>query len=618
MSDIIKERVYDAKIVQPQEKYAIQRGAVSINNAPFRAIASTQSQSSFNIQVPSLNLFVDRNLEWEAGCDFQLQVSVPAGAVPAGDTPALVFGRDVAFCANPLMSLISTLTATINDTSTTVNLADVLIAVSRLTDNDTNNLAKTSPYMLDKYALYKTATGAVNNPLSSYYEARYDEVGNGAFQGVSFLNPNTSDPLVGNGTYADGGETIPFKNGVPMLTGTTADPAVLLTTFRVAVRLNATEPITLSPFIFNSECSESVGLFGVNNIQLIMNYGSSLVSRVLRNAPNAATITRTISNVQFLGSNPWNSSTINVVSLTPSLDLPLPSKSIVPYLEYPRFITTGLQTVAPGARTVLRSQTITLPVIPDMLVIFAKPQSYGDYAAVGADPLITGNEQGDWFFPPVSLNVNFDNFSGLMSTMSRTQLYKMSVENGLRMDYNSWAGKGRVVNAKTTVQDGANVQLVGGMLVLRFGKNIALQTGSAPGVVGSWTIQLNMEIENTFNRTVAPELSIMTVNSGFFESQSGSSRVIRGIVSESEVNSAPNASPLTTNAMERLVGGGFFSKLGTALGKAGELAGKAMENPAIRGAVEKGAKMGYDHLKKKMSGKGSTTGGRARLHALRE
>jgi len=619
MSDVIKERVYDARIIQPQEKYAINKGAISVNNAPFRAIASTQSQASFNIQVPSLNLFVDRGFEWDANCDFQFNVVIDATvAPPALESPVVVFGRDVAFAPNPLMSLISTLTATINNTSVTVNLADVLVVVSRLTDTAENNLSKTSPYMLDKYALYNTSTGAINNNIGSYYEARYEEVPNGAFQGVQFLNPNNSRPLSGNGNYDVGAQTYTYTNGIPNVVNIVGTEDRLLT-YPLAVRLTATEPLVLSPFIFNSECSDSVGLFGVNNIQIIMNFGSNLVSRVLRNATNGSAQGRTVSNVQFLTADPWQAgSTINVISLTPSLDVPLPSKSVIPYLEYPRFITGGLGSIAPGTTATLRSQTITLPVVPDMLVIYCTPQGYVNYAEDAPLPAITSNEQGDWFLPCKKLNINFDNFSGLMSTMSTTQLYKMSVQNGLRMDYNSWSGKGRVVNPKTETASGGNVQLVGGFLVVRFAKDIALQTGTAPGVVGSFTLQLNVDVENTFSREISPQLSIMTVNSGFFETQAGSSRVIRGVVSESEVNSAPNASPLTTSAMERLVGGGFFSKLGTALGKAGELAGKAMENPAIRSAVEKGAKMGFDHLKKKMSGKGSTTGGRARLHALRE
>lgn len=41
-------------------------------------------------------------------------------------------------------------------------------------------------------------------------------------------------------------------------------------------------------------------------------------------------------------------------------------------MEYPRYITTGLSQIASGKTDVAQSQTITLPQIPDLLVIFAK------------------------------------------------------------------------------------------------------------------------------------------------------------------------------------------------------------------------------------------------------
>lgn len=630
MADIQKLAVFDPRIVQDEPAFAVDKGALAITNAPFRAIASTQSQISFNVQIPSLNVFVDRAFEWNASVDFQLSVNVAGiGGAPApANTPVLVFGRDCAFAPYPLSSLATTVTATINDTATTINLADVLYEVARLTDTHKNNLTKTSPYMLDKYALYNTGAGAINNPISSYYEARYEEVPNGAFQGVIFLNPTNSQPLTGNGTYTSGTTVVSFENGVPVLSND-AGTGNAITDYPIAVRLTCAEPLLLSPFIFSEQCDQDVGMFGVNNIQVIINFGgASRIARVLRNATvGAGANARTISGVGFLGANPWNSATLNVITLTPSLDIPLPPKSVVPYLEYPRFVTTNLPQVTAGATATLRSQTITLPVVPDMLVIYVKPDGgYPAYPADGALPAITSNSQGEWYLPISKISANFDNFAGLLSTHSTTQLYKTSVENGLRMDFNSWSGRGRVVNAKTSVEPGGNVQLVGGFLVLRFGKDIALQSGTAPSCAGQYTLQFDVDITNTFDRTVRPELYVMTVNSGFFETQAGSSRIVRGVLSEQDVISAPIAPEASREKLERMVGGGFFSKVGTALHRAGKMALGALTDPKVRGALkEMAGKSGVPALEKgaklaSMAGLGAVTGGRrgqnARLSAL--
>ena len=86
-------------------------------------------------------------------------------------------------------------------------------------------------------------------------------------------------------------------------------------------------------------------------------------------------------------------------------DVPLPPKSIVPYMEFPRYIATPGYIVPSStslntAGTDLQSQTITLPNIPDLLVIYVKPPSYAD------------STNGDWSLPITSLSMNFDNYSG--------------------------------------------------------------------------------------------------------------------------------------------------------------------------------------------------------------
>lgn len=115
----------------------------------------------------------------------------------------------------------------------------------------------------------------------------------------------------------------------------------------------------------------------------------------------------------------------------------------------------------------------------------------------------------------------------------------------------------------------------------------------------------------------------MAVNSGFFETQSGSSRIVKGVLTEQEVISAPPAPVGSRADLERLVGGGFLSKLGSALNKAKGL----LMNPAVRGmakdlakasgvpALQKGAEMA-EKLGLGVTGGARTGGRKAKLHAL--
>lgn len=586
MSDIEKLSVFDGRIVQQRPAFAVDKGALSLTNSPFNAIAATSSQMTFNIQVPSLNVFLDRQVEWRTGLDVRMDVAVALvnGAPAVANTPVVVFGRDCALAPFPLQSLLSTTTATINDTTVTLNTSDVLYEVLRLIDRKHNRLAKTTPSMLDKYQLYNNAVGAINNPLAAYFDATdYDNVPNGAFFNIEFTDAN-GVILAGNGTYADGLNATPidFVNGVPVLTNSVApdpNPGNALPTYRIFFRFVATENLVLSPFIFNDECGDKVGLFGVNNIQFVFNFQSA--ERLIRSATTAAGAnTRTLTAVNYRTNSPWSNPRMNVQFLTPSLDIALPPKSVVQYLEYPRFLTNYSGVNIPSNTTVqLQSQTITLPQIPDMLVIYVKPS------------IPPPNTQGDFHLPITRISVNFDNFAGLLSSHSTEQLYQMSVDNGLHMDFNSWSGLGRVVNATPQAPFGTNnannAPLIGGFLVLRMGKDITLQAGQAPSVVGNYTLQFNYDVFNQTGTAVNPTLFVMTVNSGFFETQQGSSRIIKGVLTEQEVISAPPAPVGSRGDLERIVGGGFMSKLGTALSKAAGLLG----SKDVRNVLKKGAEM---------------------------
>ena len=52
-ADIEKLAVFDSRIVQNRPKYAVEKGALSLTNAPFNAISATSSQHTYNIYVPA-------------------------------------------------------------------------------------------------------------------------------------------------------------------------------------------------------------------------------------------------------------------------------------------------------------------------------------------------------------------------------------------------------------------------------------------------------------------------------------------------------------------------------------------------------------------------------------
>ena len=633
-ADIQKESVFDDRIIQSKPRYAVEKGALSLTNAPFNAIAATQSQQTFNVYVPSENVFVDRALRWSATAYFQTTATVSGAYINGAindTTPIAVYGQDCALSPLPLNYLCQTMTATINDTTSVINSQDVLMEVMRLTNYKKNLLQRTCPTMLDKYQWNGTALRCINDPMAGFAEAmNVDEQPNGAFGGFFWSLPDGT-PLDVAGTRLDGYSfgsyvvtgvaqplapdgsvqaprdiTVAYINGVPVISKT-ADTGNLNTNYPLYWGFRSTEKLVLSPFVFADDCEDDTGLFGINNIQLIMNFKSGApLARILRTRNNTGPSTATdrfypVGTGTVLSGTTWNqgatggvwsNATLNVQFLTPSLDVPLPPKSVVPYMEFPRYITQQQngQLSAYGVNgyiNQLQSQTITLPQIPDLLLIYVKASQ------VPGQPDPQSPEYGDCYLPLANsfnsqiknpLSINFDNFSGLLSSHTSEELYQMSVSNGLQMPWNTWCGLARSENATPGGQNlvgGVPVQpfqfpgelrpTVGGFLVLKPSKDITLQPGQAPSLVGNFTLQFNLQVVNTFNFPVVPTLYVITANSGFFESIRGSSRIIKGVLSEQDIISAPMASAQTRSGLARLVGGISFGSLGSMFSKAKEI-----------------------------------------------
>jgi hypothetical protein len=512
MADISKFSVVDPRIVQQKPKYAVEKGALSITNSTFSAIASSASQQTFQIQVPSENVFVDRAIDWvvTGSADITVTFAGNPGANHVLATP----GVDFSLAPLPFSQTISTMMASINDQTVSINMADVLPQVLRLSDMAKTRKQRTCPTMLDKYAAVTTTTVAPNSPVGSY-GAAYDssDVGNGSWSNISFA--------AGTNTALNGAN-------LPI---TTAGQSAF--TFRVT--WTTAEKLVLPPFIFSDEDELSTGLFGVQNIQFTMNFNAP--TRAFRYAPQARGGQAVNSQVAVWATGaalPFSKALIQAQFLTPSLDVPLPAKSVVPYMEFPRYISNSA-TLNAAVGQLMTSQTITLPNIPDLLIIYVKPQTYADSGVC------------DWTVPVQKISISFDNFSGLLSSHSAYELYKMSVNNGLDMDWSEWSGQAWVAGTKTA--------LVGGPLVLRPGRDFALSTGQAPGLVGNFTLQFDLTVDNSLLGYVAP-VSIYTIaaNSGFFETIRGSSRIVKGVVTETDILAAPVQE--VPQSLERMVGEG--------------------------------------------------------------
>ena len=565
MSDSGKFTVYDDRIIQSKPEYMVFKGGESITNTKFRAISYNTSQVNWNCNVPSPNIFVDRSIDWTQTTSLQFVVNVNNGANQAGisnanaiTTPVIQLGKDFALCAFPNHSMCTTMTATINDVVVSMNTAELLPQLLRLVDYQKNLHQRTCPAMLDTYANYDDGFESNNTPLGSYYCSVPNSYStNGSYGRVSFCNPIDSSPLVGNGSYTVGVVSVFYTNGVPhcAIANGTVNPG--LATMPIGITFTSTEKLVLPPFIFSDSQEMSTSLFGINAFQVLANITAAAgLQRLVRStSKNFRAIVP--DSVAFSGGSfPISKSELNVIFITPNLSVPLPAISSVPWLEAPRY-TTSINSIQAGAISTVSSNNVVLPCIPDLFLIFVKPVKYNVNDA-------------DWVCPITNINLNFNNYSGLMSTYSQEQLYHMTIQNGVECDYNQFVGVGSIAKVSMSTK----AQLCGAPLVIKPGKDFALQTGLCSGLHGNFNVQFNVTLDNTANQnaTGAMLLYLVCINTGFFESQGGSSRLIRAPLTESDVINAPVVSdPMGKQKLQRLIGGGIFDSLSNMVSKASNI-----------------------------------------------
>lgn len=361
------------------------------------------------------------------------------------------------------------------------------------------------------------------------------------------------------------------------------------------------EPLIISPLIWADSAEfQTVGLYGMTNMQFILNFsplgtcyaaanpsvlyrdsnGASLpawVDDLTRPTQNTGNILRssgvrsTISDLAFSNqaalNGPWTTPTLYATFLTPGPDVTLPLVSTVPYVEFPRYVQTITGSIAQAAASGIRTQTISLTSIPDMVMIYVKPATKGP-------------SQLDQYIPISNVSVTFDNFSNLCSGFQQFNLYESAVAAGLDIDWHQWRGYSQsavastfrvsaATNAVTTApvfRQAGVTQLSGGPILLRMGQDITLSPGLAPGCLGNYSFQATLTLSNPYgfyDYLQAVTVTVIAINTGFFETVRGQSAIRKTILNSADVESATPETGMSRTHLNRMVGRGAYMRGGS-------------------------------------------------------
>lgn len=564
MSDFKTILVKDSVIgdITSDLDFAVKSGASQTTFQPFPSTSASNSALIWNVQVPSENVVIGRDVLLNTALCIELSYA----GVQIGDS-VWSYGNTDAFQAFPLNSLFTTATAQINNTTCSINTKDVLPSLLRM--NDSRELYRynsMTPCLPDQaYGVYADGVNANNNPLSSYNTASYDldQVPRGAF------------PIIYKVARFVG---TAFQDDSPIATGVANE------NWKIGVATIVTEPIFLSPFIWSNPEYNCQGLLGINNMAFTMNIdatasrvwstASPYFTGIVLGSPTAQCFNQssafTLPTTIPAGQTAILSNTLGVPSLlfkflsTQPSDL-IQTKNVVPYMDFPRYLTSSANNPtfsAQGQTARVVSSNLQINQIPDYFIITARiPMSQ-------QNPRLSMSQ-----FVIQNISVNLNNQSGLLSSASQYDLWRTSAKNGSAQSWAEFSG----LQSSFTNGVSDNIATTGSVLVLSPPYDLSLPNYISSGSLGNYNFQFSVTLACQYPASVFAqfaggnipiELCVVCVNSGIFSTQQGVSAVYTGILTKEMVLSSVNgqqASAMTSAETKRMIGGQMLNGALTAV-----------------------------------------------------
>jgi hypothetical protein len=361
--------------LQSSRNFAVMKTGSTINYKTISADGTDLSQINWDADPPNPNTIVSRAVKVKF--DFRVTFT---GTTTNTNLMDGYLGQFGAPRFAPIASIVNVTTATINDTSVSMNLRNLITCISQcnMQDDDYVETLSTFPSMRDFYADYSdfVTNGDAVNPLR--------KIGN-------------------NGFYQPRGG---WSMNIVSQTATSA-----------IVDFTVTEPLWLSPFL--SVNDDEQGFHGVQTFKL--SFVCSKFDRIWSNCVgggNPATIT----NIAVaLNEKPQ----IQFKYVSAGLLQNIPRSLVYDYhpmYDYKTTIRAG--SINPGASFTDYSSLITFPAIPRRIYIFAR-KTVGD---------LTYNDS-DTFSSIDKIEIEYDNRQSLFASCNPEQLYEISQKNGLKMSY---------------------------------------------------------------------------------------------------------------------------------------------------------------------------------------
>lgn len=535
-TDISLALIEDSRISDITSKltYGVESGAGENTYQNFNANTTSNSMLSWNIQIPSQNVVVDRQVYLQSLITFTIAIAAPVGT--AVNTPVFQYGLTDSVQAFPLNSLFLTSSATINNSTVTTTTQDVLPMLMRMYDKRHLSLfnSKTPSMPDDIFGSYADAVGSTNNPMAGINNSSFDPdfAGRGAYP-LTYCVCTRGDGAITNVTGANANQL----------------------TFTVVCQIKVTEPILfLSPFTNCSPDSSGAGFLGLNtlNLQFTIDQACKRLFSSSTGFITGITLGGDVGGAPISGFTS-TSLLLNFLSMTPQQTAKISARNVLPYLDYPvqKSNTNANQPLAAGGNTTYTSNNFQLNQIPELILVCVRQQM----------------SDQDWdtpsgFLQITQASINFNNRSGILSSCNAQQLYDISSANGSAQSFLEWNGIAEN-NANNGLDAGGSITLasIGSLLVLSPAYDFGLPPYCSSSSLGQYNFQITLQCTNQYAAAITPEIVVIPVNSGIFTTDNGVSSLQTGLLTKMMVlETKEKRAAVTHTELKKLIGGKLVNR----------------------------------------------------------
>ena len=528
--------------------YAILQGGNRISYKAFNTTSVSNSSIQFSCPPPSGNIIVDRRVFLMLPVRLTMTGTVVTNNGAYTPATSLVNAGFDAPRAFPLGGSIDTLSATINNDSVNINISDIIHAMTHYNIDSKLHAREYSqtPNYYDQSYNYSDLFGATRNPLGFWASGiEGNDIQRGAFP-YTIVQNATVTPATGAGTVAT-----------------------------TIVDMLICEPIWLSPFFFGNAAFDDQGFYNVNSMDFnftFINSGMRMWSHnAISHVQDSGTgnfVTTNITNIQmsfnqFSPSFSYNQVvpqvlfkyiTPNLISY-PTLSPTMPnSYQYFDVLRYPTDFPAI--TYASGAQQ-FPSNNIQLSSIPRKMYAYIRPNN---------SVLRNRCDITDSYYAINQVAIQWANASVLLSSASQQQLYLTNVKNNYSGSWNEWAALGTYNSVFPPTAGAAQYGQGGGPLCFEFGTDIELEPDQAPGMLGQFQIQVNIQAANKNPGgqwdTLPVTMYLVFVMEGTFVIPAlGAATHMLGVISKNDILDAQTRPAVTYRNIEHQYGGDFWSGL---------------------------------------------------------